>query len=169
MTLTETIMPEFDQEMANTRKTLERVPDEKFDWKPHEKSFSLAGLATHVADIPSWTAKAFDQDELDVSPPGAPPYKLEDAKSRPQLLADFEENVASARAALEAASDEHWQGQWTLLAGGRKILTQPRTKIMRDFVMNHLIHHRPQLGVYLRLLDVPVPGIYGPSADEGGF
>ena len=169
MTFTEMILPEFNQEMASTRKTLERVPDEKFDWKPHEKSFSLAGLATHVADIPGWTAKAFGQDELDVAPPGAPPYRLEDAKSREQLLADFDKNVASARDALEAASDEHWQGQWTLLAGGKRILTQPRTKIMREFVMNHLIHHRAQLGVYFRLLDVPVPAIYGPSADEGGF
>lgn len=169
MTFTEMIMPEFDQEMANTRKTLERVPEEKFAWKPHEKSYSLVELATHVADIPGWTAKAFGQDELDVSPPGAPPYRLEDAKSREQLMADFEKNVTSARDALEAASDERWQGQWTLLAGGRKILTQPRTKIMRDFVMNHLIHHRAQLGVYLRLLDVPVPATYGPSADEGGF
>lgn len=169
MTLTETILPEFEQEMANTRKTLDRVPDGKFDWKPHEKSFSLGGLATHLSNIPSWTTNAFAQDELDIAPPGSPPFRLEEAKSRDQLLADFDKNVAAARASLESASDEKWHGSWTLLHGGRKILTQPRTQIMRSFVMNHLIHHRAQLGVYLRLLDVPVPAIYGPTADEGGF
>lgn len=169
MTLTETILPEFDQEMANTRKTLDRVPDGKFDWKPHEKSYSLAGLATHLADIPSWVARAFNQDEFDVSPPGAPPYREEDLQSRAALLADFDKNVADARAALESASDEKWRGSWTLLVGGRQILKQPRTQIMRSFVMNHLIHHRAQLGVYLRLLDVPVPAVYGPTADEGSF
>jgi uncharacterized damage-inducible protein DinB len=169
MTLTETFLPEFEQEMANTRKTLDRVPDEKLDWKPHPKSFSLSGLATHLANIPSWTTNAFAQDELDIAPPGAPPFRLEEAKSRDQLLADFDKNVAAARASLENASDERWHGSWTLLHGGRKILTQPRTQIMRSFVMNHLIHHRAQLGVYLRLLDVPVPAVYGPTADEGGF
>ena len=167
MTLTETILPEFDQEMANTRKTLDRVPDGKFDWKPHEKSYSLAGLATHLADIPIWTANAFNQDEFDVMPPGSPPYHLEDLKSRDALLAEFDKNVAAARAALESASDEKWRGNWTLLAGGRQILKQPRTQIVRSFVLNHLIHHRAQLGVYLRLLDVPVPAVYGPTADEG--
>jgi len=169
MKLTETILPEFDQEMASTRKTLERVPDDKFAWKPHEKSFSLGGLATHLANIPSWTAYAFEKDELDIAPPGAPPFHLEEEKSRDALLAVFDKNVAAARAALEAASDEKWAGKWSLLHAGNTILTQPRTKVMRDFVMNHLIHHRAQLGVYLRLLDVPVPSIYGPSADEGGF
>jgi len=106
---------------------------------------------------------------LDISPPGEEPFRLEEAKSRDALLDALDKNVASARAALEAASDENWQGAWSLLAGGNKIFTLPRTAVMRGFVMNHLIHHRAQLGVYLRLLDVPVPSIYGPSADEGGF
>jgi uncharacterized damage-inducible protein DinB len=165
----EMILPEFENEMANTRKTLERVPDDKFAWKPHEKSMSLGGLSTHLANIPSWTVQTFDRDELDISPPGEEPFRLEEAKSRDALLEAFDKNVASARAALEAASDENWQGAWSLLAGGNKIFTLPRTAVMRGFVMNHLIHHRAQLGVYLRLLDVPVPSIYGPSADEGGF
>ena len=169
MPISQTILPEFEHEMANTRKTLERVPEDKFDWKPHEKSMTLGGLATHLGNIPSWTAQTFDRDELDISPPGQPPYRLEQAKSRAELLEAFDKNVSSARGALEAATDENWQGKWSLLAGGNKIFTLPRTAVMRGFVMNHLIHHRAQLGVYLRLLDVPVPSIYGPSADEGGF
>jgi len=169
MSLSQTMLPEFDQEMANTRKTLERVPDDKLGWKPHEKSTSLGGLATHLANIPSWTKNTFEQDELDIAPPGAPPFRLEEAKSRTELLKAFDKNAADARAALVGASDESWMQSWSLLHGGNKIFTMPRTAVMRGFVMNHLIHHRAQLGVYLRLLDVPVPAIYGPSADEGGF
>ena len=169
MPISEMLLPEFDHEMANTRKTLERVPEDKFAWKPHQKSTSLGGLATHLANIPSWTKNTFEQDELDIAPPGAPPFRLEEAKSRSELLEAFDKNVASARAALEGASDQNWQGKWSLLHGGNKIFTLPRTAVMRGFVMNHLIHHRAQLGVYLRLLDVPVPSIYGPSADEGSF
>jgi uncharacterized damage-inducible protein DinB len=169
MSISKTILPEFDHEMANTRKTLERVPDGKFAWKPHEKSMTLGGLATHLANIPSWTAQTFDRDELDIAPPGQPPYRLEEAKSRDALLEAFDKNVSSARAALEAATDENWKGKWSLLMTGKTIFTLPRTAVMRGFVMNHMIHHRAQLGVYLRLLDLPVPSIYGPSADEGSF
>jgi uncharacterized damage-inducible protein DinB len=169
MSLSEMIMPEFEQEMANTRKTLERVPDAKFDWKPHEKSSTLGGLATHLANIPSWTVYTFGKDELDIAPPGAPPFKLDQAKSTEELLAAFDKNVTGARAALAAAGDERWFGNWSLLRGGNTIMTLPRVAVMRGFVLSHLIHHRAQLGVYLRLLDVPVPSIYGPSADEGAF
>lgn len=169
MSISEMLLPEFEHEMIGTRKTLERVPDAKFAWKPHPKSSSLGGLATHLANIPSWTALTFDRDELDLAPAGAEPFRLEEAKSIEALLEAFDKNVASARAALGAASDQDWQGKWTLLSGGNKIFTLPRTGVMRGFVMNHLIHHRAQLGVYLRLLEVPVPSIYGPSADEGGF
>ena len=169
MGLSEMIMPEFEQEMANTRKTLERVPDGKFEWKPHEKSTSLGGLATHLANIPSWTTHTFDKEELDIAPPGAAPFRLEQAKSTADLLAAFDKNVADARTTLAGASDESWFGNWSLLHGGKTIMTMPRAAVMRGFVMSHLIHHRAQLGVYLRLLDVPVPAIYGPSADEGGF
>jgi uncharacterized damage-inducible protein DinB len=163
------IMPEFEQEMANTRRTLERVPGEKFEWKPHEKSTSLGGLATHLANIPSWTTHTFEKEELDIAPPGAPPFRMEQAKSTADVLAAFDKNVADARATLAGASDERWFGKWSLLSGGNTIMTMPRVAVMRGFVMSHLIHHRAQLGVYLRLLDVPVPAIYGPSADEGGF
>ena len=169
MSFSEMMLPEFDQEMANTRKTLERVPEDKLAWKPHVKSTSLGGLATHLGNIPSWVKNTFEQDQLDIAPPGAPPFRLEEAKSRSELLAAFDKNVANARPALESASDVQWRGPWSLLHGGNKIFTMPRTAVMRSFVMNHLIHHRAQLGVYLRLLDVPVPSIYGPSADEGGF
>jgi len=169
MPISQMILPEFDHEMANTRKTLERVPEDKFAWKPHEKSMSLGDLATHLGNIPSWTKNTFEMDELDVAPPGAPPYRLEQAKSRDELLNAFDKNVSEARAALEAASDENWQGKWSLLMTGKTIFTLPRPAVFRGFIMSHSIHHRAQLGVYLRLLDVPVPSIYGPSADEGSF
>lgn len=164
MPISKSLLPEFEHEMANTRRTLERIPEDKFDWKPHEKSMPLGALATHLATIPSWTAKTFEVDELDVAPPGAPPYRLEPKGSRAEVLAMFDENVASARAALDAAIDENWQGKWTLMMTAKPIFSLPRTAVMSGFVMNHLIHHRAQLGVYL-LLDVPVPSIYGPSAD----
>jgi uncharacterized damage-inducible protein DinB len=169
MPISQMLLPEFDHEMANTRKTLERVPDDKFSWKPHEKSMALGGLSTHLANIPSWTAMTFDRNELDLAPAGGEPYRLPEAKSRDEVLAAFDKNVATARAALEAANDENWQGKWSLLMGGKTIFTLPRTAVMRGFIMSHMIHHRAQLGVYLRLLDIPVPSIYGPSADEGSF
>lgn len=169
MSLSEMIMPEFEQEMANTRKTLERVPDGKFDWKPHPKSSALGGLATHLANIPSWTTFTFDKDELDIAPPGQPPFTLEQARTTAELLTAFDKNVADARTALKGADDQKWFGSWSLLRGGNTIMTMPRAAVMRGFVLSHLIHHRAQLGVYLRLLDVPVPAIYGPSAEEGGF
>lgn len=108
MPISQTVLPEFEHEMANTRKTLERVPDDKFSWKPHEKSMTLGGLATHLANLPSWTAMTFDRDQLDVAPPGGEPFRLEEAKSCAEVLEAFEKNVTSARAALEAATDENW-------------------------------------------------------------
>ena len=169
MPINQMMLPEFDHEMANTRKTLERVPDDKFDWKPHEKSMTLGGLATHLAQIPGWTKNTFEADELDLMPAGSELPRTEPAKSSAEILASFDSNVAAARAALENAGDDLWRGDWTLRMGEKKIFTLPRAAVMRGFVMNHMIHHRAQMGVYLRLLDVPVPSIYGPSADEGGF
>src|SRR5258706_2446101 len=166
MSLSEMILPEFEHEMANTRKTLERVPDAKFEWKPHAKSSSLGGLATHLANIPSWSMHTLDKDELDIAPPGAPPFTLEQAKSTADLLAAFDKNVADARAAIAAAADDRWFGNWSLLRGGEMLMTMPRVAVMRGFVLSHLIHHRAQLGVYPRLLDLPGPAIYGPSDDE---
>ena len=169
MGLSEALLPEFDQEMATTRKTLERVPEEKFDWKPHEKSTTLGSLATHLANLPSWVGHTIDKEELDTAPPGQPPLRIEPARTRDEVLAAFDRNVAAARAALAGASDERLLGPWTLLQGGNKVLTLPRATVLRSFVMSHSIHHRAQLGVYLRLNDIPVPSVYGPSADESPF
>src|SRR5918994_6634227 len=169
MGLGEALLPEFDHEMATTRKTLERVPEEKFDWKPHEKSTTLGGLATHLANLPSWVGHTIDKDELDIAPPGQPPLRIAPARTRDEVLAAFDKNVAAARAALAGASDERLLGPWTLLRGGNKVLTLPRAAVLRSLVLSHSIHHRAQLGVYLRLNDIPVPSVYGPSADEATF
>ncbi len=169
MGLSDMLMPEFEQEMAGTRRTLERVPEDKFAWQPHAKSTSLGGLATHLANLPSWVGHTIDKDELDLAPPGEPPLHMAPATSRAEVLEQFDRHVAAARAALAGASDEHLLKPWSLLSGGKNILTMPRVAVLRSFVLNHNIHHRAQLGVYLRLNDVPVPSIYGPSADENPF
>ena len=169
MGLSEAMLPEFDQEMANTRKTLERVPEGKLAWKPHEKSMTMSRLATHVAEIPSWAIFTIEKDSLDIAPPGAPPYQPQLANSRKELLEIFEKNILAARKAIAGATDQHLLKPWSLLFGGKTIFTLPRISVLRSTVMNHLIHHRAQLGVYLRLNDVPVPAIYGPSADERGM
>jgi uncharacterized damage-inducible protein DinB len=166
MTLSESLLPEFDQEMVNTRKTLERVPDSQFAWKPHEKSMPLGRLATHVAETSGWARTTIETDSLDLAPPGAPPFQPITANSRQEVLSIFDKNAAAARAAIASASDDHLTKPWSLLMGGKTILTLPRMSVLRTFVMNHMIHHRAQLGVYLRLNNIPVPAIYGPSADE---
>jgi uncharacterized damage-inducible protein DinB len=169
MGLTEALLPEFDDEMANTRKTLERVPEDKFTWKPHEKSMTMRELAIHLATIPGWVVPMIRQNVLDIAPPGEPPYQPPSADSRTEVLKIFDENVEAARAAIAGARDEHLLQPWTLLSGGRTVFTLPRSTVLRSMIMNHSIHHRAQLGVYLRLNDIPVPAIYGPSADEGGM
>jgi uncharacterized damage-inducible protein DinB len=169
MSISESLLPEFDQEMANTRKTLERIPDDKLAWKPHEKSYTMGALATHIATIPGWAQPTIEQDDLDLAPPGAPPYQVLPINSRQEALEKFDTNVAAARAAIAGASDEHLSRPWSLLAGGQTIFTMPRTAVLRGFILSHIIHHRAQLGVYLRINDVPVPSIYGPSADESPF
>jgi uncharacterized damage-inducible protein DinB len=169
MAINEMLLPEFDQEMAKTRTSLERVPDDKFDWKPHTKSMSVRQLAVHLATIPGWGAEVFDKTSLDVAPVGAPPYKPPDVNSRKDLLDVFDSSVSKARQALQSAGDPLFMEKWTLLAGGKTIFSMPRIAVFRGMIMNHMIHHRAQLGVYLRLNDLPVPAIYGPSADEGNF
>ncbi|MGB8510241.1 MAG: DinB family protein [Pyrinomonadaceae bacterium] len=166
MTIGETLLPEFEQEMAGTRKTLERVPWDKSDWKPHEKSSAMGSLATHLVNLPSWVPLTLSTDSFDVAPPDAPPFQTPQVGSSVEALKLFDENVAAARAAIVGASDEQLMQPWTLLSGGKTVMTMPRAAVLRGFVMNHNIHHRAQLGVYLRLNDVPVPSIYGPSADE---
>jgi uncharacterized damage-inducible protein DinB len=169
MSISEALLPEFDHEMANTRKTLERVPLDKSDWKPHEKSMAMGPLAIHLAEMPGWVAETINKDSLDLAPPDAPPYERPEVKSQDDLLGMFDKNVLAARAALAGASDEQLVQPWSLLSGGQTILTLPRIGVIRGFVMSHSIHHRAQLGVYLRLNEIPVPSLYGPSADEGGF
>jgi len=169
MALSAALLPEFDQEMANTRKTLERVPDSKFSWKPHEKSGAMGWLAGHVASIPGWLAFTIKQDSLDLAPGGVQMQPPPPPRNNKELLAEFDKNVKEGRAVLAAASDAELMKPWSLLNNGKVTMTLPKVAVVRGFVMNHLIHHRAQLGVYLRLNNIPVPAIYGPSADEGGF
>jgi len=169
MTLSEMLLPEFDQEMVYTRKTLERVPEDKFGWKPHEKSMEMGRLAIHLAELPSWAIFTINEDELDIAPVGAPPYQPPKVNSRKELLALFDKNAAATRPTIAGAADAHLLKPWTLLAAGKTIFTLPRFTVLRGTVMNHIVHHRAQLGVFLRLNDVPLPAIYGPSADEGGM
>lgn len=169
MAISKSLLPEFDNEMANTRKTLERVPDDKFGWKPHENSMLMGQLAAHLAEIPMWTSATIEQDSLDLNPPGGPPYEPPRASSSQEILDIFDKNVAAARSVLAGAADETLMKPWSLLSGGKTIFTLPRIAVLRSFIMNHSIHHRAQLGVYLRLNHIPVPAIYGPSADEGGM
>ncbi len=168
MGLSASMLPEFDHEMANTRKTLERIPEDKLDWKPHEKSTTLRGLGTHLANLVSWTVHVIEKAELDAMP-GGNPLRAKPIESVPEALETFDRNVAAARAAIQGASDEHLMKPWTLLVNGRTIFTQPRAGVLRGMILNHTIHHRAQLSVYLRLNDVPVPALYGPSADEGAM
>src|SRR5271156_2844772 len=166
MKISETLLPEFDQEMANTRKVLERVPAAKFSFKPHPKSSEFGALAAHVANMPDWAGLTMQSDSFDYAPPGAPPYETPKFASTDDLVAAFDKSVAAARTALAEADDAKMLGPWTLMAGGKALMTMPRVAVIRTFVMNHTIHHRAQLGVYLRLNDVPVPALYGPTADE---
>ena len=166
MSIAQSLLPEFDQEMANTRKVLERIPTEKWNWKPHEKSGTLGWLAAHVRTVPGWYTMTLQTENLDYAPVDGPQYELPKIENSQQLLAAFDKESKEARAALSKASDADFNVNWTLLAGGKEIFTMPRIACLRGMVMNHMIHHRAQLTVYLRLLNVPVPGLYGPSADE---
>ena len=157
------LLPEFDHEAATTRRLLDRVPDDKLAWKPHQKSMTLGRLAMHVAETPSWGAMAIRETDLNFDPAS---FKPREAQSRAEILSVFDENVATARKALEGATDTDLMVAWTLKANGQPLFSMPRATVLRSMVMNHLIHHRGQLSVYLRLNDVPVPPIYGPSADE---
>jgi uncharacterized damage-inducible protein DinB len=165
MPFSENLLPEFDEEMKNTRKILECVPDGKFDYQPHPKSMSLGRLATHVAEVPSWTAFTLDSDVFDMPPD----FKPRLATSRAELLSIFDKSVADARPKIIAATDEDWQKIWTFKFAGKTVMSMPKSVVMRSTIMNHLIHHRAQLGVFLRLNEVAIPGMYGPSADEQKF
>jgi len=164
MTIAELLLPEFDQEMTATRRVLERVPEVKFAWKPHAKSFSLGNLASHVVNMLGWTVDTMEKTEFDLDSV-TPEEMNKAAKTRAELLEWFDANVPKARAALQK-SDSEYQVPWTLKKGSQSFFTMPRYTCVRSFCLNHIVHHRAQLTVYLRENDVPVPGLYGPSADE---
>ena len=168
MAIALSMLPEFDHEMANTRKTLERIPDERLDWKPHAKSMSFRELASHMANMPAWAGETIRTDVFDMAPKDGQTPGQEAVASVEHALKEFDRNVADARAAISGASDEQLLASWTLRAGDHTILTMPRVAVLRSFVINHMIHHRAQLSVYLRLCDLPVPALYGRSADEAG-
>jgi uncharacterized damage-inducible protein DinB len=165
MAIRDMLLPEFDDEMKKTRKMLERVPEDKLDYKPHQKSMTLGRLASHIAELPGWAKHTLASDALDL-PPGRPPYS---AQSREELLATFDKNVSEARELIVRVTDEALEKTWTLKFDGNTIFSMPRSTVLRNAVMNHLIHHRAQLSVYLRLNEVEIPGMYGPSADEMKF
>jgi len=168
MKMTELFSAELEREAVGTRSVLERVPEGRYDWKPHEKSMLLGYLATLVATMPAWIAMTIKNDDWDLKPAGGPRPQPQ-PRTRKELLQAFEESLAAGREALANTSDEHLMKPWRLLVGGRVVAEQPRHIMLRDSVFNHLAHHRGQLTVYLRLNEASVPAIYGPSADEGRF
>lgn len=163
MPLNEALIAELQMEAASTRKMLERVPEESSSWKPHEKSMTLGRLAQHLAEIPMWVSVTVDQDELDFA---KEKYESKESTTNELLLKTFDENLSSALECLKNASDEKLMGNWTMRSGETVYFSMPKISVLRSFVLSHLIHHRGQLSVYLRMLDVPLPQVYGPTADE---
>jgi uncharacterized damage-inducible protein DinB len=163
MAMKDAVVAEYDHEMATTRKLLERLPDDKLSWKPHEKSMSLGGLATHLGHIPHWAANILNDASFDLD--GAA-FHLEAKTSRAEILSDFDAVTKQARTWLNK-SDAEYMDMWSLTRAGREMFSMPRVAAFRTFVLYHIVHHRGQLSVYLRLNDIPVPAIDGPSADEG--
>jgi uncharacterized damage-inducible protein DinB len=164
MSIAESLLPEFDREMGITRRLLDRIPDGQLSWKPHDRSMTLGRLAEHLAELPMWAKVAIEQTGIDMGegrPEGYSP-----PATRAAVLQMFDANVTGARAALAGRSDAELLAPWTLKAHGKEIFTMPKATVLRGFVMNHIIHHRGQMSVYLRLQNIPVPSMYGPSADE---
>lgn len=166
MAVKDSLLPEFDHEMGTTRRVLERVPEADMAWKPHAKSFSLGQLASHIANIPTWAESTFDLTVFDLATLGEDTRPKQPAELAP-ILAAFDANVKKARAKVNDQLDAAFFTPWTLKQNGQEVFTMPKIVVWRSFIMNHLIHHRGQLSVYLRLRDVPLPSIYGPTADEG--
>ena len=165
MAISASLLPEFDQEMATSRIVIERVPEDKYGWKPHEKSMTAGRLASHIAEMPAWTSASIDHDVLDMAA-GHTPFE---GSSTAEVLARFDKDVRAAHAAIAGCSDETFMMEWSLKNGDDTLMTMPKIAVVRTFVINHIIHHRGQLSVYLRLLNESVPSIYGPSADEGSM
>jgi uncharacterized damage-inducible protein DinB len=168
MTIAASLLPEFDREMAATRVALSRIPDGRLPWRPHEKSMTVGRLGTHLAEVPDWIVNALTADELDVAPPGGAPFEPRVAPSTAAILDAFDGASDRARRALMTAADADFAKPWTLKTGGQTVFTVTRMDIYRRWGLNHMIHHRGQLTVYLRLLGAAVPATLGPSADELG-
>ena len=167
MALSEMLVPEFDAEMANTRKLLERLPENLTDYKPHEKSMPMNRLAGHVAELPGWAKETFTKEELVLDMDNFVPFE---PKTRQEVLDAFDKNSKAGREALAAAKDQDFSVTWSLKdVKGNTIMAMPRAVCYRSMVMSHMVHHRAQLGVYLRLNEIELPGMYGPSADEMKF
>jgi uncharacterized damage-inducible protein DinB len=166
MSYAKSILPEFDREMANTRKVLERVPGDKLDWQAHPKSHTIGWNANHLAEIPGWIAGWLSAPSWDFAPIGGEPYQSPKLPSPQEILDLFDRNVAAARKAIAAVSDDQMTQPWSLVKAGTPLFTMPRAAVIRVFILNHLIHHRAILCVYLRLNNIRVPEMYGPSADE---
>jgi uncharacterized damage-inducible protein DinB len=165
MNYVETILPEFDREMANTRKVLEQLPEHKLDWQANPKSHTIGWNANHLAEILGWVDGILTAPSWDIAPIGGELYQSPKLTSRQEILDLFDRNVAAARKAIAAVKDDQLAQQWSLLHAGKPLFTMPRVKVIRNFVLNHVIHHRAILCVYLRLNDVPVPGMYDPLGD----
>jgi uncharacterized damage-inducible protein DinB len=163
MTTIENLRAQFEHETKTTRRHLERLPADQLDWRPHQKSFSLRALASHIVDCVGWAESIFGSDGVDLDPAALPTYT---AASVDDLLATFDAKVASGSRMLAAVADADVDRPWRLALKGRLLFERPKGDVLQDFTLSHLIHHRGQLSVYLRLLDVPVPGSYGPTADE---
>jgi uncharacterized damage-inducible protein DinB len=166
MSIAESILPEFDMEMNGTRRTLERVPDDKLDWKAHEKSNTIGWVACHLAEIPGWVEGTLTQDEWDINPKDGEPYQTPKLGSCQAILDHFDANVTQARKRIESTSDAEFAKTWSLLSSGQPVITTTKYDVIRTWVLNHSIHHRAHLCVYYRLNGIPVPSLYGPSGDE---
>jgi uncharacterized damage-inducible protein DinB len=166
MAIAELMLPEFDHEMATTRMLLERVPEEKAGWRPHARSMSIGELAMHLASVLRWASLTLERTEFDTSPPDEERAAPLPFTSTTQLLQTYDAAVQTARNLLAGMSDGAFMVPWTLKSGGRRMFSTPRASVFRSFVLNHAVHHRGQLTVYLRMLDVPIPYIYGPTADS---
>lgn len=169
MTRAQALIPEFEQEMSSTRRVLENFPDQLANWKPHPKSNTIGWNANHIAEIPGWVAGVLQQDNWDIQPANGDPVQSPTFGTREELLRFFDDNVAAAKSALDQVADDSLDQPWSLLQGGQVLFTLPRLEVIRTFVLNHLIHHRAILTVYYRLNDIPVPGMYGPSADDANI
>lgn len=166
MTIAESILPEFEMESAGTRKVLDRVPDNLLDWRVHPKSNTMGWVASHLAEIVGWVEGTLTQDVWDINPEGGEPYRSPRFNSRQEILDLFDANVAEARRRIAATADEEFGKSWSLASGGQALFTMPKLGVIRTWIINHTIHHRAHLCVYLRLNDIAVPALYGPSGDE---